>query len=176
MNKCGLEEGDAKNRRRWRRMVLNTDLAAYVVREEEEARWVFYFVSWCFLCSPNESNNIPLMRVVQSVKNTKRAGSNIIREGWMVHFTSRENLVSIVHYCHWASAMFPGRALQPRSKLACLVVPPPNHVSFVVSPLIGVLFPFILVDAWRNMPVCGSVIHFLPWQSSISDVYPTILS
>ncbi|KAI0212920.1 Serine/threonine-protein kinase D3 [Lamellibrachia satsuma] len=42
--------------------------------------------------SPNESNNIPLMRVVQSVKNTKRAGSNIIREGWMVHFTNRDNL------------------------------------------------------------------------------------
>ncbi|XP_034323160.1 serine/threonine-protein kinase D3 isoform X3 [Magallana gigas] len=38
--------------------------------------------------SPNESNNIPLMRVVQSIKNTKRTISKTIKEGWMVHFTN----------------------------------------------------------------------------------------
>ncbi|KAK2158106.1 hypothetical protein LSH36_177g04119 [Paralvinella palmiformis] len=39
---------------------------------------------------PNQSSNIPLMRVVQSVKHTKRTGSKIIREGWMVHYTERD--------------------------------------------------------------------------------------
>ena len=65
-----------------------------------------------FSCSPNESNNIPLMRVVQSVKNTKRAGSNIIREGWMVHFTNRDNLVSVgrmVHFTNRDSLVSVGR-------------------------------------------------------------------
>ena len=46
----------------------------------------------CF--SLTASSNIPLMRIVQSVKNTKRTGCNVIREGWMVHFTNRDNVVS----------------------------------------------------------------------------------
>ncbi|XP_055879880.1 serine/threonine-protein kinase D1-like isoform X5 [Biomphalaria glabrata] len=41
--------------------------------------------------SPIDSSNIPLMRVVQSVKHTKRAGSRVLKEGWMVHFTDKEN-------------------------------------------------------------------------------------
>ncbi|XKL69676.1 hypothetical protein PGB90_007445 [Kerria lacca] len=36
------------------------------------------------------SNNIPLMRIVQSVKHTKRRGSKVMKEGWMVHFTNKE--------------------------------------------------------------------------------------
>ncbi|XP_072316010.1 serine/threonine-protein kinase D1 [Eucyclogobius newberryi] len=42
--------------------------------------------------SPTTSNNIPLMRVVQSVKHTKRKSSNVMKEGWMVHFTSKDTL------------------------------------------------------------------------------------
>uniref|UniRef100_A0A4W3GVD1 Serine/threonine-protein kinase n=1 Tax=Callorhinchus milii TaxID=7868 RepID=A0A4W3GVD1_CALMI len=38
------------------------------------------------------SNNIPLMRVVQSVKHTKRRSSTVLKEGWMVHFTSKDTL------------------------------------------------------------------------------------
>ncbi|XP_019889492.1 serine/threonine-protein kinase D3 isoform X2 [Ooceraea biroi] len=41
-------------------------------------------------CSSTPSNNIPLMRIVQSVKHTKRRGSKILKEGWMVHFTNRD--------------------------------------------------------------------------------------
>ncbi|XP_013409861.1 serine/threonine-protein kinase D3 isoform X3 [Lingula anatina] len=43
--------------------------------------------------SPTQSSNIPLMRVVQSVRHTKRAGaqSKILREGWLVHFTNRDH-------------------------------------------------------------------------------------
>uniref|UniRef100_A0A8C8JUY5 Serine/threonine-protein kinase n=1 Tax=Oncorhynchus tshawytscha TaxID=74940 RepID=A0A8C8JUY5_ONCTS len=41
---------------------------------------------------PSTSNNIPLMRVVQSVKHTKRKSSNVMKEGWLVHFTSKDTL------------------------------------------------------------------------------------
>ncbi|XP_036397906.1 serine/threonine-protein kinase D1 isoform X2 [Megalops cyprinoides] len=44
------------------------------------------------MISPSTSNNIPLMRVVQSVKHTKRKSSNVMKEGWMVHFTSKDTL------------------------------------------------------------------------------------
>ncbi|KAK7573368.1 hypothetical protein V9T40_010559 [Parthenolecanium corni] len=40
--------------------------------------------------SGTTSNNIPLMRIVQSVKHTKRRGSKVMKEGWMVHFTNKE--------------------------------------------------------------------------------------
>uniref|UniRef100_A0A8K9V727 Serine/threonine-protein kinase n=1 Tax=Oncorhynchus mykiss TaxID=8022 RepID=A0A8K9V727_ONCMY len=43
-------------------------------------------------CNRAISNNIPLMRVVQSVKNTKRKSSNIMKEGWLVHFSSKDTL------------------------------------------------------------------------------------
>ncbi|RWS30043.1 serine/threonine-protein kinase D1-like protein [Leptotrombidium deliense] len=36
------------------------------------------------------SNNIPLMRIVQSVKHTKRRGSKVLKEGWMVHCSSKD--------------------------------------------------------------------------------------
>uniref|UniRef100_A0A023F3P7 protein kinase C n=2 Tax=Triatoma infestans TaxID=30076 RepID=A0A023F3P7_TRIIF len=37
-------------------------------------------------------NNIPLMRIVQSIKHTKRRGSKVIKEGWMVHYTNKDSL------------------------------------------------------------------------------------
>ncbi|XP_058801988.1 serine/threonine-protein kinase D1 isoform X2 [Phymastichus coffea] len=40
--------------------------------------------------SSTPSNNIPLMRIVQSVKHTKKRGSKVLKEGWMVHFTNRD--------------------------------------------------------------------------------------
>lgn len=39
------------------------------------------------------SGNIPLMRIVQSVKQTKRRSGQIIKEGWLVHFTNKDSLV-----------------------------------------------------------------------------------
>ncbi|KAF7704416.1 hypothetical protein HF521_021488 [Silurus meridionalis] len=42
--------------------------------------------------SPSTSTNIPLMRVVQSIKHTKRRSSTVVREGWMVHYTNKDNL------------------------------------------------------------------------------------
>ncbi|KAG0718788.1 Serine/threonine-protein kinase D3 [Chionoecetes opilio] len=42
-------------------------------------------------CSPTISNNIPLMRIVQSVKYSKRP-SKVLKEGWMVHFTNKDSM------------------------------------------------------------------------------------
>ncbi|XP_072885452.1 LOW QUALITY PROTEIN: serine/threonine-protein kinase D2 [Hemitrygon akajei] len=38
------------------------------------------------------ASNIPLMRVVQSVKQTKRKSSMTVKEGWLVHYSNRDVL------------------------------------------------------------------------------------
>lgn len=38
------------------------------------------------------ASNIPLMRVVQSVKQTKRRSSLTVKEGWLVHYSNRDAL------------------------------------------------------------------------------------
>lgn len=43
--------------------------------------------------SSSPSANIPLMRIVQSVKHTKRRGSKVVKEGWLVHFTNKDRLI-----------------------------------------------------------------------------------
>lgn len=53
----------------------------------------YYFV--IFKLNSSGQRNIPLMRVVQSVRHTKRSGSSlIIRETWMVHRTNKDPVVS----------------------------------------------------------------------------------
>merc|ERR1711971_914608 len=37
-------------------------------------------------------SNIPVQRLVQSVKQTKRVGAKTIKEGWMVHLTDKDNM------------------------------------------------------------------------------------
>lgn len=41
----------------------------------------------------SSSANIPLMRIVQSVKHTKRRSGQVIKEGWLVHFTNKDKSV-----------------------------------------------------------------------------------
>lgn len=43
--------------------------------------------------SSSPSANIPLMRIVQSVKHTKRRSGQAMKEGWLVHFTNKEKPV-----------------------------------------------------------------------------------
>ncbi|XP_037534102.1 serine/threonine-protein kinase D2 [Nematolebias whitei] len=42
--------------------------------------------------SGDQSVNIPLMRVVQSVRQTTRRSSTSIKEGWMVHYSNKDTL------------------------------------------------------------------------------------
>ncbi|KOB57499.1 Protein kinase c, mu, partial [Operophtera brumata] len=40
--------------------------------------------------SSSPSANIPLMRIVQSVKHTKKRDGQWLKEGWLVHFTNKD--------------------------------------------------------------------------------------
>ncbi|KAI1723791.1 protein kinase domain-containing protein [Ditylenchus destructor] len=40
----------------------------------------------------SESQNIPLMRIVMSKKQTKRPNNKVLKEGWMVHYTDRHSM------------------------------------------------------------------------------------
>uniref|UniRef100_A0A3B3T8J4 non-specific serine/threonine protein kinase n=1 Tax=Paramormyrops kingsleyae TaxID=1676925 RepID=A0A3B3T8J4_9TELE len=41
---------------------------------------------------PCFGSNIPLMRVVQSVRHVKRRDSGVLREGWLLHYTSTDTM------------------------------------------------------------------------------------
>ncbi|KPI92140.1 Serine/threonine-protein kinase D1 [Papilio xuthus] len=43
--------------------------------------------------SSSPSANIPLMRIVQSVKHTKKREGQWLKEGWMVHFTNKDKTI-----------------------------------------------------------------------------------
>lgn len=57
----------------------------------------FFLKHGLMICSDLLSANIPLMRVVQSVRHTTRRSSMAIKEGWMVHYSNKDTLV------HWFS-------------------------------------------------------------------------
>merc|ERR1719445_458615 len=44
------------------------------------------------LAAQTTQSNIPVQRLVQSVKQTKRVGAVTIKEGWMVHFTDKDSM------------------------------------------------------------------------------------
>ncbi|XP_045453217.1 serine/threonine-protein kinase D1 [Melitaea cinxia] len=43
--------------------------------------------------SSSPSANIPLMRIVQSVKHTKKKDGQWLKEGWLVHFTNKDKTI-----------------------------------------------------------------------------------
>uniref|UniRef100_A0A673VSY9 Protein kinase D4 n=1 Tax=Salmo trutta TaxID=8032 RepID=A0A673VSY9_SALTR len=47
---------------------------------------------WSPCRTPCFSSYIPLMRVVQSVRHTKRQASGVLREGWLLHHTNTDTL------------------------------------------------------------------------------------
>ena len=51
------------------------------------------------LAAQTTHSNIPVQRLVQSVKQTKRVGSKTIKEGWMVHFTNKDNMRKRYSWC-----------------------------------------------------------------------------
>uniref|UniRef100_A0A8C7WXP6 protein kinase C n=1 Tax=Oryzias sinensis TaxID=183150 RepID=A0A8C7WXP6_9TELE len=65
---------------------------ALLIPDIHTLHYLYDFECDVLLCSPSTSSNIPLMRVVQSIKHTKRKSSTVVKEGWMVHYTSRDNL------------------------------------------------------------------------------------
>uniref|UniRef100_A0A671N9X0 protein kinase C n=1 Tax=Sinocyclocheilus anshuiensis TaxID=1608454 RepID=A0A671N9X0_9TELE len=49
-------------------------------------------LSVCVSVRPCFSVNIPLMRVVQSVKHSKRRNSGVLKKGWLIHHTNTDTL------------------------------------------------------------------------------------
>lgn len=102
----------------------------------------FIKLSWACvcLCSPSTSSNIPLMRVVQSIKHTKRRSSTVVKEGWMVHYTSRDNLVRLITLTEELSLKDQSLArrelllLPSSSNINCLLVMCawPSNLAFVI--------------------------------------------
>lgn len=80
------------------------------------------------------SANIPLMRIVQSVKHTKRRSGQAIKEGWLVHFTNKDKSVKR-HY--W----------RLDSKAITLFVSDQGSKYFKEVPLNEIL----AIDAARNL-------------------------
>lgn len=70
---------------------INFMIIMIMITNDDHARLML-----CLISIRISSINIPLQRVVQSVKHTKRTGSKIIREGWMVCFTNRDKTVRII--------------------------------------------------------------------------------
>ena len=46
------------------------------------------------LCLSRDAQNIPLMRVVQSVKHKKAHSNTVLRDGWLFHFSDKDSMVS----------------------------------------------------------------------------------
>ncbi|KAF7645728.1 hypothetical protein LDENG_00199290 [Lucifuga dentata] len=62
------------------------DMSSDLLAEMEEVVRLQEPMSPCF------SSNIPLMRLVQSVHHSKRRGSGVLKEGWLLHHTDTDTL------------------------------------------------------------------------------------
>ncbi|EEB13411.1 serine/threonine-protein kinase D1, putative [Pediculus humanus corporis] len=101
---------------------------------------------------PSPSNNIPLMRIVQSVKHTKKRGSKVLKEGWMVHFTNKDKTVKR-HY--W----------RLDTKAITLFQNDTSSKYFKEIPLSEIL----AVDAARTL--VGEVMHCFELRTTNVDYY-----
>lgn len=112
--------------------------------------------------SPSTSSNIPLMRVVQSIKHTKRRSSTVVKEGWMVHYTSRDNLVRLITPTREASLSWTVLRLYAA---AAGGTPPPQLLTCVECSTEGILLtrrhhpqrrP---ITVWTNSCLLWSCLH-----------------
>uniref|UniRef100_A0A182J288 protein kinase C n=1 Tax=Anopheles atroparvus TaxID=41427 RepID=A0A182J288_ANOAO len=102
--------------------------------------------------SSSPSANIPLMRIVQSVKHTKRRDGRAMKEGWLVHFTSKEKTVRR-HY--W----------RLDSKAITLFVSDQGSKYYKELPLNEI----VAVEAARTLQ--GEVLHCFEIRTATVDYY-----
>ncbi|XP_058443791.1 serine/threonine-protein kinase D1 [Malaya genurostris] len=102
--------------------------------------------------SSSPSANIPLMRIVQSVKHTKRRDGRAVKEGWLVHFTNKDKSVKR-HY--W----------RLDSKAITLFVSDQGTKYYREIPLNEIL----TVDPARNMQ--GEVLHCFEIRTANVDYF-----
>ncbi|XP_040172323.1 serine/threonine-protein kinase D3 [Anopheles arabiensis] len=102
--------------------------------------------------SSSPSANIPLMRIVQSVKHTKRRDGRAMKEGWLVHFTSKEKTIKR-HY--W----------RLDSKAITLFVSDQGSKYYKEIPLNEI----VAVEAARTLQ--GEVLHCFEIRTAAVDYY-----
>uniref|UniRef100_A0A182M5B1 protein kinase C n=1 Tax=Anopheles culicifacies TaxID=139723 RepID=A0A182M5B1_9DIPT len=102
--------------------------------------------------SSSPSANIPLMRIVQSVKHTKRRDGRATKEGWLVHFTSKEKTIKR-HY--W----------RLDSKAITLFVSDQGTKYYKEIPLNEI----VAVEAARTLQ--GEVLHCFEIRTATVDYY-----
>ncbi|XP_053663384.1 serine/threonine-protein kinase D3 [Anopheles marshallii] len=102
--------------------------------------------------SSSPSANIPLMRIVQSVKHTKRRDGRATKEGWLVHFTSKEKTIKR-HY--W----------RLDSKAITLFVSDQGSKYYKEIPLNEI----VAVEAARTLQ--GEVLHCFEIRTATVDYY-----
>ncbi|XP_049285259.1 serine/threonine-protein kinase D3 [Anopheles funestus] len=102
--------------------------------------------------SSSPSANIPLMRIVQSVKHTKRRDGRATKEGWLVHFTSKEKTIKR-HY--W----------RLDSKAITLFVSDQGSKYYKEIPLNEI----VAVEAARTLQ--GEVLHCFEIRTATIDYY-----
>uniref|UniRef100_A0A182KA76 protein kinase C n=1 Tax=Anopheles christyi TaxID=43041 RepID=A0A182KA76_9DIPT len=102
--------------------------------------------------SSSPSANIPLMRIVQSVKHTKRRDGRAMKEGWLVHFTSKEKTIK----CHY---------WRLDSKAITLFVSDQGSKYYKEIPLNEI----VAVEAARTLQ--GEVLHCFEIRTATVDYY-----
>ena len=62
--------------------------------ETRKIRDLLLFTFYFLLQRRNDANvpQIPVQRIVQSVRHNKKPGSTILKEGWLVHFTKKDSM------------------------------------------------------------------------------------
>lgn len=79
----------------WPTTIITIDnLSKFLIRN---STWRILLNFWIFSSfhstSSSPSANIPLMRIVQSVKHTKKRDGCALKEGWLVHFTNKDKTI-----------------------------------------------------------------------------------
>lgn len=113
----------------------------------------------------DSSSNIPLMRIVQSVKHTKRRGSKVLKEGWMVHFTNKDStvrnfillLLFDLHH-HYYSFTFSFYSFILHSLPSLL---PPTHILGSSDNFTLIIFSFFLFRSCISLFFYSSMIHIM---------------
>lgn len=107
--------------------------------------------------------NIPLMRIVMSKKQTKPYNEKVLKEGWLMHFTSHRRIVSFTRFYVLAYM-----------QIKHIICPSCPSVPFIFRPLQLFNRSEPNVDGW--FPRIGYLAFLiLSWNTSLSVTGPLVL-
>lgn len=107
-------------------------------------------MSWLSALLSLSSANIPLMRVVQSIRQTTRRSSTAIKEGWMVQYSNKDTLVLPL------TSSWPERDSWPKNEyysLSCHSKSVWNFSFFLWNPIGDLLKNILSLFNNRSVPL-----------------------